>query len=95
MTVEGSRPCQGDGDADIDHLAWTVAESLLQAQTTGYRAMEDYLLMMHYHDSSTLGERDLGMLIDDAIEAHAEIIEDLECARESMETLIEQPVSSP
>lgn len=94
MTEEGRRPFRADGDGDVEHLAWTVAEALLQAQTTGYRAMEDYLLMMHYHDSEMLEERDLDVLIEDAIEAHREILEDLETARQSMETLAQKPVSS-
>ena len=93
MTEEGRRPCQGR-KADVEHVGWTAAEALLQAQTTGYRAMEDYLLMMHYHDTESLEAREVDVLIDDAIEAHTEIIEDLECARDALDTLAGNPVGT-
>jgi hypothetical protein len=87
MSPNGSRPCQADEFDDVEHVGWTAANALLNAQQTGTRALEDYLLMMNYHRTDALETADLDALIADAIEAHYQIIEDLECARDAVDAL--------
>ncbi len=87
MTPEGSRPCQADELADPEQLGWTAARALLHAQVTGNRALEDYLLMMSLDRKGSIDRRDLDAILGDAIAAHNEIIEDLECARDALDEL--------
>jgi hypothetical protein len=87
MSPDGNRPCTADELDDPEQVAWTAARALLNAQETGNRALEDYLLMLSLDRNGTLGPRDLDSLLGDAIAAHTEIVEDLECARELLDEL--------
>lgn len=95
ISEEGSVPGQGRSVDNVEHLAWTAATALLQAQETGNRALQDYLLLLHYNRSESLETRDVDTLIDEAIVAHQEIIEDLECAREAIDGLGSRSVETP
>ncbi|MFB6266310.1 MAG: hypothetical protein ABEI31_01520 [Halodesulfurarchaeum sp.] len=93
MTGEGNRPCQTDEFDDPAEVGWTAAESLLQAQAKGNRAMEEYLLLTHYQQRN-IDPRSLQVLLDDVITTHEEILEDLECAREAVDHLAEVTAGS-
>lgn len=95
MSSDGNRPCEADEFEDVQQVGWTAANALLNAQETGNRALEDYLLMMHYHRVGSLDTGDIDTLLQDAIEAHTEVIEDLECAREALDLLGRQPADTP
>lgn len=85
MTPEGSRPCQADELEDPEQFGWTAARALLNAQVTGNRALEDYLLMMSLDRNGSIDRHDVDAILADAIAAHNEIIEDLECARDALD----------
>ena len=79
---------------DVQHVGWTAANALLNAQETGNRAFEDYLLMMNYHRVGSLETEDIDTLLEDAIEAHMEIVGDLELARDALDSLAEAPAET-
>lgn len=89
MSTEGNSPSQVSDFDDAKDVGWIVAQSLLRAQSSGYRAMEDYLLLMYHDRMHRLENPELQTLLDDAIATHEEIIEDLECAQEGLDTLAE------
>ena len=87
MSTEGNQTSQVTDFDDVKDVGWVVAQSLLRAQSSGYRAMEDYLLLMYHDRMHRLEKPELQTLLGDAIDTHREIIEDLEYAREGLETL--------
>ncbi|MFB6095207.1 MAG: hypothetical protein ABEJ71_01990, partial [Halodesulfurarchaeum sp.] len=54
----------------------------------GNRAMEEYLLLTHYQQRN-MDPRSLQVILDEVIDTHEEILEDLECAREAVDRLAE------
>lgn len=94
MPTDGNGPTKAADFEDVQHAGWTAANALLNAQETGNRALEDYLLMMNYHRIGSLETEDIETLIADAIDAHAEIIEDLELARDALDTLADAPAET-
>lgn len=94
MTPEGSRPFQATELEDVEQLGWTAASALLNAQETGNRALENFLLLMNVRRSGILDAGDVEVLLEDAIQAHAEIIEDLELAREAIDGLEDRPAGA-
>ncbi|MFW6384656.1 MAG: hypothetical protein ACOCY7_00800 [Halodesulfurarchaeum sp.] len=85
MPMEGERPCT---QAEyIQTVGWTAAQALLRAQSEGYRAMEDYLLLTYYDRMDQLEEPEIQHVLTDAIDAHREIIEELECALDALDRL--------
>lgn len=95
MSSDSNRPFAADEFEDVQQVGWTAANALLNAQETGNRALGDYLLMMHYHRIGSLDTDDIDTLLQDAIEAHTEVIEDLEFARDALDSLAEQPAETP
>lgn len=87
MTPEGSRPFQATELEDVEQVGWTAASALLNAQETGNRALENFLLLMNFRRSGILDAADVEILLEDAIQAHAQIIEDLELARDALDEL--------
>lgn len=80
MSEEWSRPWQADVEGDLEHLGWTATSAIFQAQGTGNRALEDYMLMMNYHQVVNHDTNDVETLIEYVIASHNEIVEDLERA---------------
>lgn len=66
-------------DADLD---WTVVSSLLTADYLTNCALEEHLLRIYYDGSDEFDER---RHIDETIDRHAEIIEQLELAKSLLE----------
>ena len=85
MTPQSNGPGQATDFTDVQDVGWTAAQALLQAQSTGYRAMEDYMLLLYHDRIHHLEEIEIKHLLGDAIETHKEIIEDLECARDALD----------
>lgn len=85
MSSEGNRPCQDAELDDLEQVGWTAARAMLNAQQTGNRALEDYLLLMSLDGDGSLDSAEVDAILADAIAAHREILEDLECAREAIE----------
>ncbi|MFB6114305.1 MAG: hypothetical protein ABEJ58_09425 [Halodesulfurarchaeum sp.] len=82
--TEGNERFQATEHGTVEDVGWTAAQSMLHAQATGYRAMEDYMLLLYHDRMEHIGESEVHHLLADAIDAHREIIEDLECAREAL-----------
>lgn len=92
--MEGERPCAKTEYEDVQTVGWTAAQALLRAQSQGYRAMEDYLLLAYNDRMHQLEEPEIQHVLSDAIETHREIIEELECARDALDNLQEKPVDA-
>ncbi|QLG61342.1 hypothetical protein [Halorarum salinum] len=74
-----------EGDDDLD---WAVVNSLIQAQDFTSRALQSYLLRTRYREDAS--PESATRHIEEAIDRHRRIIEDLTLARESIETLTEE-----
>lgn len=85
MSSEGSRPCKDAELDDIEQVGWTAARAMLNAQQTENRALEDYLLLLSLDGDGSLDPAEVDAILADAIAAHREILEDLECAREAVD----------
>lgn len=87
MAPDRGRPCQADELAEPEQLGWTAARALLNAQGTGNRALEDYLLMVSLDRNGSIDPQELEAIIGDAIAAHNEIVEYLGCARDALDEM--------
>lgn len=73
------------GSEPADDLDWAVVDSLIRAQDFTSRALQSYILRTRYRDdaSPAVATRH----VEEAIDRHRRIIEDLALARECIETL--------
>lgn len=67
-------------DAD-EELGWTLSSAVLTAQASTIRALEAYLMLVHYGDA---GPGDVQTYIDEAIQTHESILDDLYLARDAV-----------
>ncbi|MFB6154261.1 MAG: hypothetical protein ABEJ22_00080 [Haloferacaceae archaeon] len=67
---------------DGDELGWTLSSALLDAQASSIRALETYLMLMHT-DTTDTGE--LERHLEQTIQEHEQILEDLLLARDAVE----------
>ncbi|ELZ90379.1 hypothetical protein C440_16911 [Haloferax mucosum ATCC BAA-1512] len=72
---------------DDDSIEWTITRALLSASDSTSRALESHLMQTQYHDYDC-DERSTEQTrahIDDAIDRHEQILEDLRFARDALE----------
>lgn len=67
---------------DSDELGWTLSSALLDAQASSLRALETYLMLMHYDRTD---HDELTRHIEQTIQRHEQILEDLLLARDAVE----------
>ncbi len=81
---EGERP-ELDELPDERAVDWTITRALLAASDSTSRALESHLLRVQYRGDADLDTAATARHIDDAIDRHARILEDLRLARDALE----------
>lgn len=79
----GSETREGPGTSD--EMDWAVINSLIQAQDYTSRALQAYLLRTRYREGPA--PENAAQHIEEAIERHRKIIEDLSLARDCVEEI--------
>ncbi|POG55448.1 hypothetical protein [Haloferax marisrubri] len=69
-------------DGTVD---WTITQALLSASDSTSRALESHLMQAQYHGDAGPDTEATARHIDDAIDRHTRIIEDLRLARDALE----------
>ncbi|ELZ65102.1 hypothetical protein C5B91_08375 [Haloferax sp. Atlit-10N] len=81
---EGER-LEFDELPDDGTVDWTITQALLAASDSTSRALESHLLQAQYHDDAGADTAATARHIDDAIDRHTRIIEDLRLARDALD----------
>lgn len=70
---------------DEESIDWAITRSLLSANDATSAALEAHLLRTQYRSADESGTNAIRRHIDEAIERHEQIIEDLRFAREGLD----------
>ncbi|ELZ89129.1 hypothetical protein [Haloferax sulfurifontis] len=70
---------------DEGAVDWTITHALLAASDSTSRALESHLLRAQYHRDAGFDTAVTERHIDDAIDRHTRILEDLRLARDALE----------
>ncbi|MBC9986714.1 hypothetical protein E4P24_10080 [Haloferax sp. AS1] len=81
---EGERP-EFDELPDEGAVDWMITHALLAASDSTSRALESHLLQSQYHGDAGFDAAATARHIDDAIDRHTRILEDLRLARDALD----------